>query len=589
MKRDYMMALKPQENFSHLDPNFFPLSLLILFLSVLFVFPQQPAAETGSEDQIEKLSEKIRELTGEMESTSAELRRLDSSLPNIREGDQPAVERQILSRQLKLLRGLGEIGGTLAELEETGGELADIRIQLEEIVELATPRVKNLVEEKQEQLSQLNQKLVGQDARGFSDTEKEIRRITRTLDSLIRNFMRILNLREQLDLEVDSSKDFLRTFLWYRAEVVSGRIQQVEDQLSDLEDQLKQLPEDTDLKNQLRIAQDRMELLIETLSTSVDALDVLEVNTVEYKKILVGSSGRISTAVLDTEVAKGLIHDWWSLAEEWINDSLPGIIVRSIVFLLILIFSWIISRVVRKIVKISAASSRLNLSTLLQSMAVSMVSKGILIIGFLIALSHIGVEIGPMLAGIGILGFIVGFALQDSLSNFAAGVMILVYKPFDVGDFVEVSGAMGKVHGMSFVSTTILTVDNQTLVVPNSKIWGDIIRNLTAEDIRRVDLVFGISYSDDIPKAETILDSILKDHDDILEDPASVVKLYNLGDSSVDFVVRPWCKTEKYWDVYWDVTREVKMRFDREGISIPFPQRDVHIYSQQADSETTSK
>jgi small conductance mechanosensitive channel len=134
---------------------------------------------------------------------------------------------------------------------------------------------------------------------------------------------------------------------------------------------------------------------------------------------------------------------------------------------------------------------------------------------------------------------------------------------------------------MSFVSTTILTIDNQTLVVPNGKIWGDVIRNLTAEDIRRVDLVFGISYDDDIPKAERALCSILEENQLILKDPDPVVKLYNLGESSVDFVVRPWCKTEHYWDVLWDVTREVKMRFDREGIAIPYPQRDVHIHQKE--------
>jgi small conductance mechanosensitive channel len=172
----------------------------------------------------------------------------------------------------------------------------------------------------------------------------------------------------------------------------------------------------------------------------------------------------------------------------------------------------------------------------------------------------------------------VGFALQETLANFAAGMMILFYRPYDVGDFVEVSGVFGKVSHMSLVSTTILTIDNQTLVVPNGKIWGDVIRNVTSQRIRRVDLTFGISYSADIPRAENILMSILESHDKVLSDPEPMVRLHQLGDSSVDFVVRPWVKTDDYWEVHWDVTREVKMRFDAEGISIPFPQRDVHHY-----------
>ena len=158
--------------------------------------------------------------------------------------------------------------------------------------------------------------------------------------------------------------------------------------------------------------------------------------------------------------------------------------------------------------------------------------------------------------------------------------MILIYRHFDVGDLIDVSGAFGTVGDMSLVSTTVLTLDNQALVVPNGKIWGDVIRNLTAEEVRRVDLVFGISYSDDIPKAERVLESIVAEHPMVLEDPEPIVKLHNLADSAVEFVVRPCVQTDDYWDVFWDLTREVKMRFDKEGISIPFPQRDVHFFDE---------
>jgi small conductance mechanosensitive channel len=135
---------------------------------------------------------------------------------------------------------------------------------------------------------------------------------------------------------------------------------------------------------------------------------------------------------------------------------------------------------------------------------------------------------------------------------------------------------------MTLVSTTILTLDHRTLVIPNNKIWGDVIQNVTAQKERRIDMIFGISYSDDIPHAERVLKEILEAHEQVLDDPESIVKLHNLGESSVDFVVRPWAKTDDYWDVYWDITREVKIRFDAEGISIPFPQRDVHVIDEKA-------
>ena len=192
-----------------------------------------------------------------------------------------------------------------------------------------------------------------------------------------------------------------------------------------------------------------------------------------------------------------------------------------------------------------------------------------------------GISVGPLLAGLGVAGFVIGFALQDTLANFASGLMILLYRPFDVGDIVETGGVFGKVKEMSLVNTTVLTFDNQTLVVPNSKIWGDVIKNVTAQDIRRVDLVFGIGYADDIPKAEGILEEVVRGHEKVLQDPQPVVKLHELGDSSVNFIVRPWVKRDDYWDVYWDVTRQVKLRFDAEGVTIPFPQRDVHLHVQQ--------
>ena len=134
---------------------------------------------------------------------------------------------------------------------------------------------------------------------------------------------------------------------------------------------------------------------------------------------------------------------------------------------------------------------------------------------------------------------------------------------------------------MNLVSTTIVTLDNQTLVVPNSKIWGDLIKNVTAQTERRVDLEFGIGYDDDIDHAEQVLNEIVSAHEQILAEPNPVIKLHTLGDSSVNFIVRAWTKTGDYWDVYWDLTREVKQRFDREGISIPYPQRDVHLYAEK--------
>jgi len=284
-------------------------------------------------------------------------------------------------------------------------------------------------------------------------------------------------------------------------------------------------------------------------------------------------------------VAFGLLQQWMNNLKTWAIDNGPRMIFKFLLFLLILVVFKILARFTGKVVRMSMASSKLQFSQLLQNMFVTVASNLVFILGLLVALSQLGFEIAPLLAGLGVAGFIVGFALQDTLGNFASGMMILIYRPYDVGDLIEAAGAFGKVSSMSLVCTTILTVDNQTLVVPNTKIWGDVIKNVTAQGVRRVDMVFGISYSDDIPHAEEVLMAILKEHKKTLKDPEPVVKLHTLGESSVDFIVRPWVNTADYWDVYWDVTREVKMRFDREGIAIPFPQRDVHFYMERSGEE----
>lgn len=306
----------------------------------------------------------------------------------------------------------------------------------------------------------------------------------------------------------------------------------------------------------------------------IKAMDTREIDTSEYSQLLIQTTGEITAKVLDRRVLVGMLQQWFKQLKQWLIEHGPGIIVKAIVVLLILLVFRMLGNFTGRLVARGIAPSRLSFSRLLEDFFVTVASKAVLFLGILIALSQLGIQLGPLLAGLGVAGFIIGFALQDTLSNFASGMMILIYRPFDVGDMVEAGGVMGKVSEMSLVSTTVLTVDNQKLVVPNNKIWGDV----TAQDKRRIDMSFGIGYSDDIAHAERVLSEIIEADERVLDNPEPVIRLHNLGDSSVDFIVRPWVRTGEYWDVYWDITRKVKERFDAEGISIPFPQRDVHLY-----------
>jgi len=161
--------------------------------------------------------------------------------------------------------------------------------------------------------------------------------------------------------------------------------------------------------------------------------------------------------------------------------------------------------------------------------------------------------------------------------------MILLYRPFDVGDFIDAGGVKGTVKRLTLVSTTMSTPDNQLVIVPNNKIWGDVITNVTGSATRRVDLVFGICYDDDMGQAVALMERVVTSHELVLEDPAPVIKVHELADSSVNFVCRPWVKTSDYWTVYWDLTRAVKEAFDAEGITIPYPQQDVYMHQMPAE------
>lgn len=227
-----------------------------------------------------------------------------------------------------------------------------------------------------------------------------------------------------------------------------------------------------------------------------------------------------------------------------------------------------------------------NLSRLLQSFLVMVVYWLVMAFGLMIVLSALGIDITPVFALVGGASFILAFAFQETLGNLAAGLMIMLNRPFDEGDFVDVGGTAGTVKAVSVVATKVTTPDNQVIVIPNSKVWGNIITNVTTSPLRRVDLTFGIGYDDSIAEAQSVLESVVGAHPLVLKDPAPTIRVHALGESSVDFIVRPWVRGGDYWPVYWDLTRQVKEAFDASGISIPYPQRDVHIRGHEAHAAT---
>ena len=193
------------------------------------------------------------------------------------------------------------------------------------------------------------------------------------------------------------------------------------------------------------------------------------------------------------------------------------------------------------------------------------------------ALATAGVETTSFIAVLGAAGLAIGLALQGSLANFAAGVLMIIFKPMKVGDFVEIGGIKGTVQEIQIFNTLIDTPDNIRAIIPNAKVTSDNIKNYSTNGTRRVDLVIGVSYEDDLRKAQEVMERVLANDSRVLKDPPAKVAVFELAESSVNFVVRPWVRAADYWDVYFDTTARIKMALDAAGITIPFPQRDIHI------------
>lgn len=220
---------------------------------------------------------------------------------------------------------------------------------------------------------------------------------------------------------------------------------------------------------------------------------------------------------------------------------------------------------------------RWNVDPILINFLSSISNALLLLFVFIAALDQLGVNTTSLIAVLGAAGLAVGLAMKDSLQNFSAGVMLVIFRPFKVGDFIDAGGVMGIVEKISIFSTIMRTGDNREVIVPNGRIYGGTITNFSARDTRRIDMVFGISYGDDLLKAKNIIKDIVTGHEKVLPEPEPVVRVAELADSSVNFDVRPWVNADDFWPVRAELIEQIKLAFDANGITIPFPQMDVHV------------
>jgi small conductance mechanosensitive channel len=259
----------------------------------------------------------------------------------------------------------------------------------------------------------------------------------------------------------------------------------------------------------------------------------------------------------------------------------PAFAIRVVTFLVILLIGSLVIRAIRNVVRRVLVSAD-RVSDILERFTVDVLGKTLWIFLLMVALSQIGIDVLPLIAGLGVAGFIVGFAFQESLGNLAAGLMVLLNQPFKIGDFVEAGGVSGVVRELNLMATTLNTPDNKLVICPNSSIWGSSIVNYSALETRRVDMVVGISYAADIADAKSKIMETLQADEQVLADPEPVVEVVEMADSSINLVVRPWCNTDDYWAVYFRLHHTIKDLLDQNGIEIPFPQVDVHHHNEGA-------
>ena len=341
---------------------------------------------------------------------------------------------------------------------------------------------------------------------------------------------------------------------------------------------------DADLIQAARFESERLKLSVTRLRGVVAQLDRLGGDTLEMRRTLIEERGSLALSLVDTDIASVLYAEATTKFKDWLANRGANTLLSVLLFVAILIVARWLARLTRRVTERALRHSDQSVSQLLKEMLISISGTIVFLVGVLVALSQVGVSVTPMIAGLGVVGFIVGFALQDTLSNFAAGAMILAYRPFDTGDFISAAEVEGTVQKMNLVNTTVVTIDNRVLIIPNSKIWGGVILNFTGQHLRRTDVIYSVSYSDDLDHVQKVLEDLIAGDERFLSTPEPIVRVKQFSDSSIDFLVRAYVKTEEFWETLWALNKAVKQRFDAEGITIPFPQRDVHLPTGPGDA-----
>lgn len=556
----------------------FALFIFIQTYSVVSKSETEPALVAGSLDVSEtkpilSLVDVFNEILNKIKETESQVNEKFKTLYKLSSEERALVAVQILDLEQQLSDKVDSAVSLILDMKDdnldTAKQVILIQIHLNR-------RNKQLVKS-----YKYIQKLIRKEQSGFSKLkidelfsyEQKINKSRKILENFLLYYQGNVEHKRLLGLDFTQDIAVYSELLLSASQELSSRLKLVTEQIKSKKIAIGQTVDEgaSDFKTELNSLNEKKNGIISSLSVVITLMNKYELNTAKYSQLLITSSGTINEQIFDKEVVSGLLVQWGGELEKWVKLNLSNFIVKTLIVILILVIFRLLSLLAARLLSKGFERSAIKVSKLLREFFVSTFRRIVMLIGVLIALSQTGVELGALLAGLGVIGFIVGFALQGVLSNFASGLMILIYRPYDVGDVVEIAGATGTVKEMSMVSTTMLSFSNEKLIIPNNNIWGSLIKNITSEKERRIDLVFKISFDADLDRVEAIFNEEVKAHSAILSEPAVAIKLHKQLETHLEYIVRPWVKTEDYWSTYWDLNRSINKRLDDEGVPRLFP------------------
>jgi small conductance mechanosensitive channel len=490
-------------------------------------------------------------------------------------GDELELQRIALLAEVSDLEDVAdELVGLIPKLEPVAAD--SVAIVAEPALRYPPELYLRALEYNSGQLSRERRKRKNASPAELAEIELEVTERHESIDQLLDDAIASTNRLDQIGRNVADLWEQIDLFLSRRAESLAGRLQIGTADLARLETQSRSgvgSEEDQEVwRLELQTLQQRVDVLISSLKITADDMSARGLDTADYDQLIIETTGMVTEDILNPEVLKGLLENAGDDVVQWFRRNGPTVVVRAGMLLLAILLTrlgfWVGWQAVRLI---------LRPALLLQNLVNGLLRPASTLVGLLIGLWTLGVNPGTLLAGVGVLSVILGLALQDSLGNIAAGIFILLYRPYDVDEIVQAGGVVGRVKEMGLANTTIVTFDRRRLFVPNKKIWSEVIENRSAEPLRRTESTIRVRYDEDLDATIEYLREVMKQHELVLDDPPTEVFVSRLDDAWVEISVWPWTRAVHWWTMETNLSRVLRLALDEKGIEHAFPRYEIRI------------